>query len=105
MHRRNPHVFGGTDPADGGPRTAAEVNETWETIKATEKQRDSVTDGLPDTLPALLYATKVLERGAVPARSIGPAALGDRLLALVVEAAESGEDPEQALRDAVRRLA
>ncbi len=31
--------------------------------------------------------------------------VGDRLLALVVEARAAGEDPEQALRDAVRRLA
>jgi NADH:ubiquinone oxidoreductase subunit K len=30
--------------------------------------------------------------------------LGDRLLALVAEARASGVDPEQALRDAVRRL-
>jgi XTP/dITP diphosphohydrolase len=30
--------------------------------------------------------------------------LGDRLLALVAEAHEAGVDPEQALRDAVRRL-
>jgi XTP/dITP diphosphohydrolase len=29
--------------------------------------------------------------------------LGDRLLALVREAVETGVDPEQALRDAVRR--
>ena len=31
--------------------------------------------------------------------------LGDRLLALVVEARAAGVDPEQALRTAVRRLA
>jgi XTP/dITP diphosphohydrolase len=30
--------------------------------------------------------------------------VGERLLALVAEARESGVDPEQALRDAVRRL-
>ena len=29
--------------------------------------------------------------------------LGDRLLALVAEARDAGVDPEQALRDAVRR--
>ncbi len=54
MHRRNPHVFG--DPSRSRPETAAEVNDAWEAIKATEKQRDAVTDGLPETLPALLYA-------------------------------------------------
>ena len=34
----------------------------------------------------------------------GSVDLGERLLALVAEARRSGTDPEQALRDAVRRL-
>lgn len=104
MHRRNPHVFG--DPSSSGadhPQDAAGVNEAWEAIKATEKQRASVTDGLPETLPALLYATKALERGAVAPDPAGRD-LGDRLLGLVAEAVDSGVDAEQALRDAVRRL-
>jgi XTP/dITP diphosphohydrolase len=100
MRRRNPHVF-----ADASGGTPAEINEAWEAIKAGEKQRDSVTDGIPPTLPALLYADKVLDRlaraGATPAPPGDD--LGDRLLALVAEARESGTDPEQALRDAVRR--
>jgi XTP/dITP diphosphohydrolase len=101
MRRRNPHVFG--DAVGGTPE---EINNAWEAIKATEKQRESVTDGIPPTLPALLYADKVLDRlrraGSAPA----PAGddLGDRLLALVAEARETDVDPEQALRDAVRRL-
>jgi XTP/dITP diphosphohydrolase len=106
MHRRNPHVFGS---ARGG--TPEEINEAWEAIKATEKQRDSVTDGIPPTLPALLYADKVLDRltraGATPTPTIEPVEapdIGDRLLALVAEARTDGIDPEQALRDAVRRL-
>lgn len=109
MHRRNPHVFG--DPDADHPRDAAGVNEAWEAIKATEKQRDSITDGLPATLPALLYAAKVLERGGARPIGLDPAAekdpsdrrrIGERLLALVAEAVDAGVDPEQALRDAVR---
>ena len=102
MHRRNPHVFGPPpdDPADG-PQDAAAVNEVWQAIKERDKPRASHTDGLPDTLPALLYAAKMVERGgSAPAE---PADLGDRLLALVEEAVADGVDPEQALRDAVRR--
>ena len=68
MHRRNPHVFG--EPGPDRPQTAAEVNEVWEQIKAQEKKRTSAS--LPETLPALLYATKALERGATRAR--GPRA-------------------------------
>ncbi len=107
MHRRNPHVFG--DPADrpAGDLDPAQVNEVWEARKAAEKQRDSVTDGLAPGLPALLYADKVLDRlqrAGTPAPAPAGDDLGDRLLALVAEARGSGTDPEQALRDAVRRL-
>ncbi len=119
MHRRNPHVFA----PEGQPRApagdAAAVNDAWQAIKAQEKPRDSVTEGLPPTLPALLYADKVLDRLAregnespagepvppgEPAETTPSGDLGDRLLALVAEAHEAGIDPEQALRDAVRRL-
>jgi len=124
MVRRNPHVFG-TATATG----PASVNELWESVKATEKPRSSVLDGIPPTLPALLYADKVLDRLSrrAPKRQESPREvaslaprggedgpdqrgerpadlLGDRLLALVAECREVEVDPEQALRDAVRRL-
>lgn len=106
MVRRNPHVFAGDGPADG--LAPAGVNEMWEAAKAQEKQRSSVTDGLPPGLPALLYADKLLdrlERAGTPLDvPAGSAGLGDRLLALVVEARAAGTDPEQALRDSARRL-
>jgi XTP/dITP diphosphohydrolase len=105
MHRRNPHVFGATEPS---AMTAAEVDAQWQAIKATEKDRRSAYDGIAPGLSALLLATKVLEReptaGAdLPSASDASADLGDRLLALVAEATAAGIDPEQSLRDAVRR--
>jgi XTP/dITP diphosphohydrolase len=100
MYRRNPHVFG--PPSDDPPADAAAVNEVWQAIKERDTPRASHTDGLPDTLPALLYAAKAVERGA--AAPVEPTDLGDRLLALVAEAVGEGIDPEQALRDAVRRI-
>jgi uncharacterized protein YabN with tetrapyrrole methylase and pyrophosphatase domain len=103
MHRRNPHVFG----PDGGQTelSPAEVNAQWQRIKATEKTRRSPYDGIAPGLSALLLATKVLERlpGAEVSATSSSPDLGDRLLALVVEARDAGVDPEQALRDAVRR--
>ncbi|WP_338087854.1 MazG family protein [Nocardioides lijunqiniae] len=106
MVRRNPHVFGEDAGREGQPADAAAVNEAWEAIKATEKSRSAVTDGLPPTLPALLYADKVLDRLARQGTAVPTPGddLGDRLLALVAEARAEGRDPEQALRDAVRRL-
>ncbi len=113
---RNPHVFG--DESIRGTVTGAEsVNALWESRKATEKPRSSVLDGIPATLPALLYADKVLERlqRASPVEPVSPVepessvepvetTLGGRLLALVAECRAEGVDPEQALRDAVRLL-
>jgi XTP/dITP diphosphohydrolase len=104
MVRRNPHVFGAGSAA---PTDAREVNELWESVKAAEKQRRSITEGIAPTLPALLYADKVLdrlERAGVATQVPSSDDLGDRLLALVAEARASGTDPEQALRDAVRRV-
>jgi XTP/dITP diphosphohydrolase len=103
LRRRNPHVFGAEARADMAP---ADVNELWESVKAQEKQRTSVFDGLPPTLPALLLADKVLDRREREGRTDLPEGddLGARLLALVAEARSAGVDPEQTLRDAVRRL-
>jgi XTP/dITP diphosphohydrolase len=98
---RHPHVFAGLDVAD-----MDEVERNWESLKATEKSRASVLDGIPVDLPALALADKVLGRAArVDVVPTAAETLGDRLLALVVEARAAGADAEQALREAVRALA
>jgi len=108
MRRRNPHVFGAEDHGPA-PLDAESVNDLWQQVKAQEKgaARTSVEDGLPAGLPALLYADKVLDRLRRAGRpaAVDPASddIGERLLALVEEALASGVDPEQVLRDAVRR--
>ncbi|HRD62873.1 MAG TPA: MazG family protein [Nocardioides sp.] len=99
MYRRNPHVF--APDSNDQPQDAAAVDKLWQAIKERDKPRSSPTDGLPDTLPALLYAAKAIERGVTAPENA--ADLGERLLTLVAEAVAAGEDPEQALRDAVRR--
>jgi len=102
---RHPHVFAGLEVAD-----AEEVDRNWERLKAAEKQRASVLDGIPAVLPALAYADKVVGRlaktGVLDDGPLPPADadIGDRLLGLVREARSAGIDPEQALRDAVRAL-
>ncbi|MGH3384871.1 MAG: MazG family protein [Nocardioidaceae bacterium] len=99
---RHPHVFAGLD-VEG----ADEVQANWETLKAAEKQRTSVLDGIPLALPALVLADKVLGRtGGHDLTAVGGTGdVGEQLLALVATARDAGVDPEQALRDAVRRLA
>jgi XTP/dITP diphosphohydrolase len=105
--RRHPHVFGTVDAADA---TAVEAN--WETIKAAEKQRSSVLEGIPLALPALALADKILGRAAkvLPAEPTpsepGSEAerIGADLLGLVREARAHDVDAEQALRTAIQQL-
>jgi XTP/dITP diphosphohydrolase len=96
---RHPHVFAGLEVAD-----ADEVDRNWERLKAAEKQRSHLLEGIPTALPALARADKAL--GRLAKAGIGPApvtpGIGADLLALVARAREEGVDPEQALRDALR---
>lgn len=97
--RRNPHVFG-----DSTATTAHQINEQWESIKRAEKQRLLPTEGIPASLPALLYADKVIDRAqraGAPLAADGDT-MGERLLALALEAHAAGLDLEQELRRAVR---
>ena len=51
---RHPHVFG-----TGGAVDDAALARGWEQRKKLEKGRSSVMDGIPATLPSVLYAEKV----------------------------------------------
>ncbi len=60
--------------------------------------------GIPASLPALLYADKVIDRAqraGAPLAADGDT-MGERLLALALEAHAAGLDLEQELRRAVR---
>ena len=115
--RRHPHVF-----ADGSADSAAEVEASWETIKAGERAAGGngsgagdagVLHGIPVTMPALARAAKVVSRLGRSGRDDllddvhAAAAAGDpgaRLLALVAQLQGSGVDPDAALRATLREL-
>ena len=107
MIGRHPHVFG-----DVVAETADAVVANWDSYKTVEKpHRTSVLDGIPDRMPSLLLAPKLVGRaervGLAPAATDIPATeaeLGDELLAMVVAARAAGFDPERALRNALRTL-
>jgi uncharacterized protein YabN with tetrapyrrole methylase and pyrophosphatase domain len=102
LFHRHPHVFGDTVAAD-----AQQVLRNWETLKAKEKKRSSLTDDIPRNLPALLYAYKVLRRSGAEEQASDRAdeeQIGDALLRVVETAVSQGVDPEGALRRAVGRL-
>jgi tetrapyrrole methylase family protein / MazG family protein len=127
LERRHPHVFGSVEVAD-----ADEVKVNWEQIKAAE--RAGVVDpfaSIPDSLPALLWAGKVLKvaqarssssfsevlgsaagsldllrahMSADPEVPDGDSLIGDALLELVAECRRQGIDPEIALRRSAARV-
>ena len=98
--RRHPHVF-----ADREVSGAAEVEANWDEIKAVEKRRSSVTDGVPLGQPALTLAATLLSRvdkAGLLLRAPAGDEIGHRLFALVAEARAAGVDPEAALRAVAR---
>ena len=124
--RRHPHVYGDRDERarDSATRQmdAGQVLAQWEEIKREVEGSGGggPLDDLPENLPSLLYARKVLRR-IDPASSSGerkpggPAAdpaerdeaerlVGELLLEAVKASRELGVDPELALRRATQRL-
>jgi tetrapyrrole methylase family protein/MazG family protein len=116
LRSRHPHVFGDVEAED-----ADAVVSNWEQIKKEEKGRESIFDGVPDAIPALLYALKIqkkagsltgLDPSALPVpesieatlrefgASIDDQTTGALLFAIVDEARRAGIDPETALRAA-----
>jgi XTP/dITP diphosphohydrolase len=101
---RHPYVFAsGEVPRD--------LNFTWEQVKAAEKGRSSVLQGIPDQLSALARANKIISRSRsrrvaldLPDEAISADQVGEDIVALVARAEACGIDPDQAVRDAVRRL-
>ncbi|HLT60906.1 MAG TPA: MazG family protein [Microlunatus sp.] len=102
--RRHPHVFGGeTVPED--------MHGSWEQRKAAEKGRTSVLEGIPEQLSALARAAKIIGRARsrqvaveLADEPIEADDLGRQILDLVARGHASGVDPDQAVRQAVRRL-
>ena len=116
MVGRHPHVFGDEEArAALGIESADDVVANWDDFKAAEKPgRTSVLDGIPQGMPALALADKLLGRahkvGALDADADGgvPVSneeeLGGLLLAIVASAKARGLDSERALRATLRSL-
>lgn len=133
--RRHPHVF--RDPEERAAqdvRTPEQVKERWAALKRAERHEEggSALEGVPSSLPALLWAQKLYAR-AREAGFEGPDVhraldkvceeleelreavqrhdaagirdeIGDVLMTVVKVAAFAGVDPEGALRDACRKF-
>lgn len=107
--RRHPHVFAGD-----GSATTEQIRVAWQAVKAAEKGRASVLDGLPAAQPAMARASQALSRaraagfGAVPVAGagtepqVGAAGVGAAILDLLRRAELTGVDAEAELREALR---
>jgi MazG family protein len=125
--RRHPHIFG--EKKDLNPN---EVRDQWEKIKVESKEKESVLDGIPISMPALLLGYRVGEKAAgVGFDWKNPGDIfdklkeeiaefeeefsnnhkermidefGDILFAMANLARKVGIDPENALRRTIRRF-
>ena len=129
MIGRHPHVFGDAAARSAmNIQSADDVMAVWDDLKASEKpHRSSVLDGIPQGMPALALADKLVGRAgkvgleviveavpdaeatdaAVPGVAPAPATeseLGAQLLTIVAGARAAGLDPERALRTTLRDL-
>jgi tetrapyrrole methylase family protein/MazG family protein len=129
--RRHPHVF-----ADREVSGVDEVLTNWEQIKRKEpgyEERESVLDGVPESLPALMRAAKLSKKAArtgfdwpdihavfgkleEETRELREAVdseseerikeeIGDLLFTVVNISRFAGIDPEEALRDMLTKFA
>jgi MazG family protein len=115
--RRHPHVFGPGDdehealedlPTEA--RTPAQVRENWEAIKRREPGGERPLEGVPETLPALLYARKLQRRAAGGSDRTDPRAALDELrarieqTAVALEREEAGAEAQEETRHGSERL-
>jgi tetrapyrrole methylase family protein/MazG family protein len=128
MQRRHPHVFGSSEVSD-----AHEVETNWARLKAAEKPRGSLMQGLPRHLPALMRAYRLTQRASQVGfdwehqdqvwakleeelqefrdalreerKEALPEEFGDILFTLVNLARFVGIDPEDALRRTTNKFA
>lgn len=110
--RRHPHVFGEVNVSG-----SEEVLANWEKLKAAEKNRNSATDGVALSQPALPLITKLIYRAEkngikldLPTADIdngvsSEVAISDALVAAVVAAIKQGIEPEDLLRARARKIA
>lgn len=125
ISRRHPHVFG-----DAEAGTPAEVIERWDALKRAEREGAGILDGIPQSLPALLWAHKISRRAVgagfewetldavwekvheeieelkdtQPGSAEAADEIGDLLFTIVNLARKQGIDAEESLRATCRKF-
>ena len=81
--RRHPHVF-----TDLVVTSTQQLEDNWAKIKETEKQRESVTDGVPIAMPALALATQLIYRSRKIDADAGDSAMKEALRKIIGEVSQ-----------------
>ncbi|MDD5449484.1 MAG: MazG family protein [Candidatus Omnitrophica bacterium] len=109
MVRRHPHVFGRRKAS--GPDEAYRRWQEKKDLEAPHKGKKGLLKGIPDSLPALLKAEKVIKRAEWRGlewknkKSRGTKDIGDMLFNIVDLARQKGVVAEEALDKAVKKFA
>lgn len=114
--RRHPHVFPDASGKLVDAPDAAVVEQNWQALKNTEKNRESVTDGVPVSMPPLTQITKLVTRlindnqevptdkkltDLVNSLELEPVEAAELILALISQLQTGGTDVEKQMRQAV----
>ena len=78
--RRHPHVFENLVVT-----SQEDLEDNWAAIKAQEKPRESVTDGVPSAMPALQIATQLMYRSRKLNVTVSDSALTEQLRGVIGE--------------------
>jgi XTP/dITP diphosphohydrolase len=81
--RRHPHVF-----TDLVVTSNEELEANWSKIKEEEKQRESVTDGVPQAMPALQLATQLIYRARKSGVGAGNSQIKESLREVIGEVSQ-----------------
>lgn len=106
--RRHPHIFG-----EENLKNAQEVLQRWDAIKKEEPghaDRKSAIDGIPERLPTLVKAQKLLKKmrktkySLADEEALSEKEVGDEMLKIILKAEKGHIDCEGALRRALGEL-
>jgi XTP/dITP diphosphohydrolase len=117
--RRHPHVFPDENGKLVSAPDAAFVEQNWQALKNAEKARNSVTDGVPVSMPPLTQVSKLVTRlindnqdipidplitSKAENLNLSPEVSAELIVALIAQMQSAGIDVEKQMREVVSDL-
>ncbi|MEN9692862.1 MAG: hypothetical protein RLZZ330_506 [Actinomycetota bacterium] len=117
--RRHPHVFPDENGKLVSAPDAAFVEQNWQALKNAEKARNSVTDGVPVSMPPLTQVSKLVTRlindnqdipidplitSKAENLNLSPEESAELIVVLIAQMQSAGIDVEKQMREVVSDL-